>query len=203
MEARRGYRGAKRDRRRRHATDLPALPEFTLKNFMKTNHSFVAVIVAGFMAAASSVVAADAVSREDKEFLKNASELGLTEIQLGALAVQRATSPELKALGGELVAHHGKSNQELVLLAQKKGVELKTEPTRAQKQMLAEFEAKSGAEFDKELMEHVRKDHEKGIRTFADAAADSKDPEIKAFAVANVAPMREHYKMAGGKVVAE
>jgi predicted outer membrane protein len=69
--------------------------------------------------------------------------------------------------------------------------------------MLAEFEAKSGAEFDKELMEHVRKDHEKGLRTFADAAADSKDAEIKAFALAAIGPMKEHYKAAGGKVVAE
>ena len=56
------------------------------------------------------------------------------------------------------------------------------EPTAVQKKMLADFRAKSGAEFDKELMEHVRKDHEKGIHTFADAAADSKDADIKAFA---------------------
>jgi predicted outer membrane protein len=73
------------------------------------------------------------------------------------------------------------------------------EPTSAQKKMLADFHAKSGAEFDKELMEHVRKDHEKGLRTFADAAADSKDADIKAFAMAGVQVMTEHYKKAGGK----
>jgi putative membrane protein len=172
---------------------------------MKNHKSFSAFATVALAALVSAVTAfaADDVSREDKEFLKNASELGMTQIQLGQLAVQKATSPELKALGGMLVAHHGKSNQDLVLLAQKKGVELKMEPTRAQKQMLGQFELKTGAEFDKELMEHVRKDHEKALRTFADAAADSKDADIKAFAVANVAPMREHYKMAGGKVVAE
>jgi putative membrane protein len=172
---------------------------------MKTNHSIFAVVAValGLLTGASSGFAADAVSREDKEFLKNASELGVTEIQLGALAVEKATSLELKALGGQLVAHHGKSNQDLILLAQKKGVELNMEPTAAQKRMLASFEGKSGAEFDKELMEHVRKDHERGLRTFADAAADSKDPDVKAFAVSAIAAMREHYKAAGGTVVAE
>ncbi len=77
------------------------------------------------------------------------------------------------------------------------------EPTRAQKQMLGSFELKTGAEFDKELMEHVRKDHEKGLRTFAHAAATSKDPDVQAFALAGVTMMKEHFKMAGGKVEVE
>ena len=116
----------------------------------------------------------------------------------GKLAVAKATSPELKTLGARLAADHTKSNEELVALAVKKGVEMKLEPTSVQKKMLADFQAKSGAEFDKELMEHVRKDHEKGLRTFADAAADSKDPDIQAFAMKNVAVMKEHHQLAGG-----
>lgn len=52
-------------------------------------------------------------------------------------------------------------------------------------------------------MEHVRKDHEKGLRTFAHAAATSKDPDVQAFALASVAMLKEHFKMAGGKVEVE
>ena len=162
------------------------------------NISFLAAVTLGVITFASAGFAADAISREDKEFLKNAAELGVTEVELGKLAVAKATSADLKALGSRLVADHTKSNEELVALAQKKGVEMKLEPTSVQKKMLAEFEAKSGTEFDRELMEHVRKDHEKGIRTFADAAADSKDADIKAFALKNVAVMKEHHQMAGG-----
>ena len=160
--------------------------------------SSLAVIAIGVLSIATTVVAADAISREDKEFLKNAAELGVTEVELGKLAVARATSPELKALGARLVADHTASNDELVALAVKKGVEMKLEPTSLQKKMLADFKAKVGAEFDKELMEHVRKDHEKGLRTFADAAADSKDADIKAFAMKNVAVMKEHHNLATG-----
>ena len=162
------------------------------------NISLLAAATCAALALATTGIAADAISREDKEFLKNAGELGVTEVQLGTLAVERATSPELKALGARLVADHTKSNEELVAIAKAKGVEMTLEPTAVQKKMLADFRAKSGAEFDKELMEHVRKDHEKGIHTFADAAADSKDADIKAFAVKNIAVMKEHHTMSGG-----
>ena len=143
-------------------------------------------------------LAADAISREDKEFLKNAGELGMTEVLLGQLAVERATSAELKLLGARLVEDHTKSNEELVALAVKKGVEMTMEPTAAQKKMLANFKDKSGAEFDTELLEHVRKDHEKGMHTFTDAAQDSKDIDVKAFALKNVGVMQQHHLMATG-----
>jgi putative membrane protein len=162
------------------------------------NISLSAAAILSAITLGTSSFAADAISREDKEFLKNAGELGMTEVLLGNLAVERATSAELKALGARLVEDHTKANEELVALALKKGVELTMEPTAAQKKMLANFKDKSGAEFDKELMEHVRKDHEKGLHTFTDAAQDSKDMDIKAFALKNVGVMQQHHIMAGG-----
>ena len=164
---------------------------------MKNFRPFAAATFAT-LALATTSIAADAISREDKEFLKNAAEIGVTEVQLGTLAVEKATTPELKALGARLVADHTESNQELVAIAKAKGVEMTLEPTAVQKKMLADFKAKSGAEFDKELMEHSRKDHEKAIHTFADAAADSKDADIKAFAAKNIAVLKEHHTMSGG-----
>ena len=147
---------------------------------------------------ATTGFAADAISREDKEFLKNAAEVGVTEVELGKLAVAKATTPELKALGARLVADHTASNQELIAIAKAKGVEMTLEPTAVQKKMLADFQARTGAEFDKELMEHSRKDHAKALHTFADAAADTKDADIKAFAMKNIAVMKEHHAMSGG-----
>jgi len=155
------------------------------------------------LASAGGLRAADAVSREDKEFLKNASELGVTEVELGKIATAKATLPELKALGAKLVADHSEGNAELTQLAAAKAVELKMEPTANQKQMLASFHAKSGAEFDKELMEHIMKDHEKGIRMLTHAAETADDPEIRAFAAKQIPIMQEHHAMAGGKAETE
>lgn len=140
----------------------------------------------------------DALTREDKEFLKNASEIGITEVELGKLAEQKG-GPEVKKLGAMLVADHSKSNQELATLAKSKKVELKMEPAATQKQMLSAFEGKSGAEFDKEFKEHVTKDHEKAIKTFQDAAKDAKDPDVKAFATKNLKGLQAHHSAAGGQ----
>jgi putative membrane protein len=138
----------------------------------------------------------DALTKEDKEFLKNASEMGLTEVELGKLAAEKGGSAEVKALGKKLMADHKKSNAELAKLAKSKKVELKMDETAAQKQMIAAFEKKSGAEFDKEFREHVAKDHEKAIKTFSDAAKDTKDPDVKAFAEKNLAALKEHHDAA-------
>ena len=49
------------------------------------------------------------------------------------------------------------------------------------------------AGFDNEFKEHVAKDHEKVIKSFSDAAKDSKDPDVKAFAERNLESLKEHH----------
>jgi putative membrane protein len=101
-----------------------------------------------------------------------------------------------KGLGATLVADHTKSNAELHALIKKKNVEIKDEPTSAEKKMLDSLSAKKGAEFDKEFFEHAKKDHEKAIKTFESAATNTKDADIKAFAEKNLKTLKKHHEMA-------
>ena len=156
----------------------------------------VALLVCGL---SSIAVAADALSREDKEFLKNAGELNMTEIALGKLAQENAQSAEVKALGATLIADHTAMTEDLVALAKQKGVEMDVKSTAAQKAMISAFKGKTGAAFDREFREHVAKDHEKGIRLYEDAAKDSKDPDVKAYAVKNLAAVQGHHAAVGGR----
>ncbi|MEP6955546.1 MAG: DUF4142 domain-containing protein [Chthoniobacterales bacterium] len=141
----------------------------------------------------------DAVTKEDKEFFKNAGELNMTEIELGRLAQTQAFSPEIKTLGATLQTDHAAMTADLVALAKQKGVEMDVEPTVTEKKMLAAFKGKTGAEFDREFREHVSKDHAKAIKMFKDAAEDSKDAEVKAFALKNMAALQGHLQAVGGK----
>jgi len=141
----------------------------------------------------------DAVTKEDKEFFKNAGELNMTEIALGKLVQEKAFSPEVKALGATLVADHTAMTEELAALAKRKSVEMTIEPTATQKTMLAAFKDKTGAEFDREFREHVAKDHTKAIKMFTDAGEDSKDADVKAFAAKNLAALQAHHQAVGGK----
>lgn len=166
---------------------------------MKTK-TFVLALVAGVFAVSNLGFAqGDAVTKEDKEFFKNAGEMNMTEIALGRLAQERAFSPEVKSLGATLMADHQAMNEDLIALAKTKGVELTIEPNVAQKTMLSAFKDKTGADFDREFREHVMKDHEKAIKMFEDAAKDSKDPEVKAFATKNLGALHAHHHAVGGK----
>jgi putative membrane protein len=144
---------------------------------------------------AGTASGADALSGQDKEFIKNASELGLAEVESGKLAQQKATSPELKKFGARMVTDHTKANEELMALAKAKGVELKAEPAASQKRMLSGLAEKSGAEFDKEFREHQIKDHEKAIKQFSEASKEAKDPDVKAFAAKHLPHLQEHLSM--------
>ena len=166
---------------------------------MKTK-ILVLALVAGLFACSNIALAqGDAVTKEDKEFLKNAGEMNMTEIALGRLAQEKAFSPEVKSLGATLVADHQAMTDDLVALAKTKGVELTVQPTVTQKTMIAAFKEKTGAEFDREFREHVAKDHEKAIKMFADAAKDSKDADVKAFAAKNLAALQAHHAAVGGR----
>ena len=151
------------------------------------------IAMAGLATASLSLAQTDAITKEDKEFLKNASEMGATEVALGTMAVEKGTSAEVKALGAKLVADHTAGNNEIKTLAKAKNVELAMIPTVPQRQMISAFEGKSGAEFDKEFLEHVAKDHEKAIKVFADGAADAKDADVKAFALKHLGVLKEHF----------
>ena len=160
---------------------------------MKTVYTIASMISAAVLGATTAFAQGDEITREDKEFLKNASEMGITEVELGKLAMERGSNEEVKAFGKKMMSDHKMANERLEKLAKKKKVELKMESTSAQKQMLSAFEKKSGAEFDKEFWEHVAKDHESAIKTFQDAAKDAKDADVKAFAEETLPALKKHH----------
>jgi putative membrane protein len=140
----------------------------------------------------------DAISREDKEFLKNAAEINSTEVASGQLAQEKG-GPEVQKVGKMLVEDHSKANEELMALAKKKNVELTIEPNAAQKKMMTALEKKTGAEFDKEFHKLQEKSHKMAIRAFEDAAKDSKDPDVKAYATKQLPGLQKHLHAVSGE----
>jgi putative membrane protein len=54
----------------------------------------------------------------------------------------------------------------------------------------------SGAEFDREYMKHMVKDHEDAVSDFQKQSTRAKDPDIKAFAARTLPALQEHLRMA-------
>jgi putative membrane protein len=142
--------------------------------------------------------AGDEFSRGDKQFLQDAAQLALGEIELGKIAQANGSSLDVKQLGNKLIADHTKSLNELRALATAKKVGLDWKPTNQQSRVLSAFEKKSGVEFDKEFREQVGNDNEKAIKIFQDTAKNTKDTDVRAYASKSLVALRTHRLLASG-----
>src|SRR5438270_333894 len=87
-----------------------------------------AVAVWGAATAAAADRDTTQLDRKDAAFMKEAAQGGEAEVQLGKLAAEKSQNQDIKQLGQHLEQDHAKANQELMQLAQTKGVTLPNEP---------------------------------------------------------------------------
>lgn len=132
----------------------------------------------------------------DAKFVKKAASGGLAEVELGQLAVQKASSEEVKKFGQRMVDDHSKANDELKQVAAQQHIELPTEPSAKDKATKARLEKLSGEKFDHAYMTDMVKDHKADVAEFARESKNAKDPAVKSFAEKTLPTLREHLKEA-------
>lgn len=140
--------------------------------------------------------AASTVSEEDSKFAVEASSGGMTEVQLGELAQQKASSQQVKDFGAMMVRDHSKANDELKAIAGNKNITLPPAPGEDHMDHIKKLSEKSGKEFDKDYMKLMVKDHEDDIDKFEKCSKDAKDADLKAYAAKTLPTLREHYNAA-------
>ncbi|HEU4889620.1 MAG TPA: DUF4142 domain-containing protein [Thermoanaerobaculia bacterium] len=136
------------------------------------------------------------MSNEDKEFVAMAGMGGLAEVQMGNLALQKASSADVKAFAQRMVTDHSKANAELAQFATAKGLALPTELADAPKAGYEHLNGLSGAEFDKAYMQHMVEDHEKDVAEFDKASTSATDADLKAWAGKTLPTLKEHLELA-------
>lgn len=125
------------------------------------------------------------------DFMKTAAQGGMAEVEMGKLAAQKATDPEVKKFGQMMVEDHTKANEELKALAAKKNVTLPTDLGSHQSD-LDDLKKASGADFDKTYVKLMVNDHEKDVSEFQTQADKSTDADVKAFATKTVPTLKKH-----------
>lgn len=135
-------------------------------------------------------------AEEDAEFAVEAADGGMLEVELGTLAITKAASPEVKQFAQKIVDEHTKANNELKALAQKKNITLPTTLGNEHQRKLEKLREKTGAEFDKEYMDLMVKDHKEDVKEFEEQAEDGNDPEIKEWASSKLPTLRNHLEEA-------
>jgi putative membrane protein len=97
----------------------------------------------------SPAQASSKLSRVDQQFIKKAAEGGLAEVELGQLALQKASGREVKNFGRRMVDDHGKANDELKRIAASKGLVLPQKPAAKNKATKDRLGKLSGQQFER------------------------------------------------------
>jgi putative membrane protein len=135
-------------------------------------------------------------SPDSAKFSAEAAQGGLAEVELGRLAVQRASNPAVKNFGQQMIEDHSRANSELKAIATRKGIALPAELNSDQKALMDKLSKLSGAEFDKEYMSDMVKDHEADAKEFESQSNKGTDADIKAFAGKTLPVIQRHLQMA-------
>jgi predicted outer membrane protein len=137
------------------------------------------------------------LSAQDKNFMMSAAKGGAMEVQMGQMATQQGQSPEVKKLGAEMASAHTKANNQLMALANARGVKLDTRH---------KMDKMSGGNFDQQWLAQAEKAHMQMISEFQAEAKNGFDPELKSWAAKMVPTLQAHLKQlkaAQGKMAAK
>jgi putative membrane protein len=135
---------------------------------------------------------ADTAVTDKDEFPLKAASGGMMEVQLGQLAQKNGQSQRVKNFGAMMVKDHSKANTELKAIAESKNISLPTTLIPEHQEHVTMLQKVTGAEFDKQYMEMMTKDHQEDIDEFDKASKSSADADIKAFATKTLPVLRVH-----------
>lgn len=136
------------------------------------------------------------IEDDDTDFAVTAANSGMAEVKASEVAQQKAQDQRVKDYAAMLVQDHTKANEELKTLAANKNITLPAAPGEEHLQDISDLNENSGTEFDKEYMSMMVDDHQKDVDLFEEAAEDSDDAEIRAFASKTLPTLKKHLEEA-------
>ncbi len=146
-------------------------------------------------------------SNPDHSFYRKAAMGGIAEVEMGRLAEDKASSPEVKEFAVMMVRDHTAANQQLEQLAASKQINLPKGPGTKARAEKVKLEAMSGAHFDKDYIADQVKAHEQTQALLQQEIASGQDADAKAFAQKILTTVQQHLakaqQLAGGTSTAQ
>jgi putative membrane protein len=131
-------------------------------------------------------------SEADQQFVNEAAQGGMLEVELGQLALKNGASGEVKNFGQQMVTDHTRLNGELGNAAKKDGLQVPTDLGAKQRAEIESLSKISGKEFDSKYAQLMVKDHTHDLAAFRKEESTTERPELKK-AIANAIPVVEHH----------
>jgi putative membrane protein len=116
---------------------------------------------------------------QDRAFVQDALKGGMAEVQLGQLAAQKGSSPDVKQFGQKMVDDHTKLGDEMKQVARQMGIREPRGLSKKDEELVAKLQSLSGAQFDDAYIKAMVKDHRKDSSDFQQEAQNTQNPALK------------------------
>jgi putative membrane protein len=156
-------------------------------------------VALSFAVAAGLAAAADVVKSSgsaDVNFIVDAAQGAMAEVELGQLASQQAQNDEVKKFGQKMVTEHGRGVEDLKTIAKNRGITLPSDLSSEAKSLKTRLTKLHGAAFDRAYMRAMLSDHRKDIQQFKKESTAGRDGEVKKWATMALPMLEEHLKSA-------
>jgi putative membrane protein len=127
-----------------------------------------------------------------KDFVMEAANGGMMEVQLGKTAAGKASSPLVKEFGNTMVKDHSAANEKLKEAVKTLQIKLPSTIDKKETDMMDKLKNKTGKEFDKDYMDMMVSDHKKDVSAFETAQKNVTDPSLKAWIDNTLPVLRQH-----------
>ena len=162
-------------------------------NWINTGLCAGLLLSGGFVLAPASPLQAaeERYENGDQEFLEQALGVNQLELQLGRLAAERASTPEVKAMGQKMVQKHTELGQQLSELARQSGGSGNPELSPEQQAIYDRVASQSGSEFDTTFKQTVDAGHVKELAMYRDEVSRATSPRLRTLAQGRVVKLQE------------
>ena len=144
----------------------------------------------------TDAMAANGAFTTEDAFAAKAIEAGMAEVKMGNLADRKATNPEVKRFGVQMVQDHTRANNLLIRITQKHKWATPSEMDVEHQQAYSKLATVMSDEFDQGYMAQMVKDHEMAVAMFQQASTKVTDPELKSFVSSTLPALKMHLGMA-------
>jgi len=132
---------------------------------------------------------------DDEKFTKDAALRGMIEVELGKLAVEKASRDDVKKFARKMIDDYTNANGVLMQVARKADIQIPGALDAKHQSRFDKLSALSGEAFEKAYIHDEVKHCQSEVTGFRAEAQTGGDPVVKAFAAYRLPSLQEDLKM--------
>jgi putative membrane protein len=152
---------------------------------------WITVVALALLGNAMSVLITSEAASQDS-FWTEVAQGNMTEVAAGNLAATHSQNDQVKQFAQQMVTDQTAAGTELQTLASSKNVTLPAAVSTKQQSELDKLGSKNGADFDRDFMKMMVKDHDKMAKLLDRESKQNTDADIKAFAAKTLPVVQGH-----------